>query len=64
MLNFKNNCLKIVFPKVNLVVEFWISNVFMVFIIILINYWKFQILVINNYDGFQQLNFPFPREIK
>jgi hypothetical protein len=51
----KKICLKIVFPKINLVVEFWISNVFMVFIIILTSYWNFQILVINNYDGLQQL---------
>jgi len=32
----------------------------MVFIIILVT--NFQILVINNYDGFQQLNFPFSRK--
>jgi hypothetical protein len=55
----KKICLKIVFPKINLVVEFLISNVFMIFIIIYISYWNFQILIINNYDGFQQLNFLF-----
>jgi hypothetical protein len=32
----KKKILEIIFPKVNLVLEFWISNVFMVFIIILV----------------------------